>query len=323
MATPLFGQSDRRTRWLASPIVVGTLRFPPPGLVALAAIGGSLLLILAATEWRHLNDEYAYWLAGARLASGAPLYDPTAQPNTPYAYWYPPPMAQVMAPITSVVSADAFAVAWTALLLVCLWWLGGRNVLVALALIAFLPVAVELRVRNVHLVIAVLAVLALRRSSLFWIPAAALKITPVLGLAYLAAAQRWREAILAGLAGLAVLAVSLVLAPSAWQQFVDVVGLRAGADGGSVFPIPFGVRFIVGAALVVVAGRLALRATRDGASPRWAETLLIVALTIANPTLWVTAMSLLVAIVPLWRTAPGGHAPQSNTERVGREVIAT
>ena len=83
--------------------------------------------------------------------------------------------------MTAVLSADGFAVVWTALLLGCLWWLGGRNVLVALALIAFLPVAVELRVRNVHLVIAVLAVLALRRSWAFWIPATAIKITPVLG----------------------------------------------------------------------------------------------------------------------------------------------
>ena len=273
---------------LSAPIAVGARRFPPIWLVVLAAVGGSLLLILAATEWRHLNDEYAYWLAGARLASGAPLYDPTALPNTPYAYWYPPPLAQVLAPLTAFVSADAFSVLWTALLLICLWWLGGRNVLVALALIAFLPVAVELRVRNIHLVIAVLAVLALRRSSLFWIPAAA---------------QRWRETIVAGLVGLGVLVVSFVAAPGAWQQFVDVVGLRAGTDGGSVFPIPFAVRFAIGAALVVVAGRLALRASRAGTSPRWAEALLMVALTLANPTLWVTALSILVAIVPLWRSA--------------------
>jgi hypothetical protein len=296
---------------LTAPIVVGTRRFPPLWLVAAAAVGASLLLILATTEWRHLNDEYAYWLAGARLASGASPYDPSALASTPYAYWYPPPLAQVMAPITSLVPADAFSVAWTALLLVCLWWLAGRNVLLALALIAFLPVAVELRVRNVHLLIAVLAVLALRRSSLFWIPAAALKMTPVLGLAYLAAAQRWREAVVAGVAGLAVLAVSYVAAPWLWQAFFDVVGLRAGADGGSVFPIPFAVRFPVGAVLAVVAGRLALRASRSGASPRGAESLLIVALTIANPTLWVTALSLLVAIVPLWRSHPARPTPAS------------
>ena len=51
----------------------------------------------------HFNDEYAYWLAGARLAAGEPLYDLAAAPNTPFAYWYPPPLAQVLAPLTSFV----------------------------------------------------------------------------------------------------------------------------------------------------------------------------------------------------------------------------
>ena len=166
---------------LVMPVVIGRRRFPSVGLLVLATIGASLLLILAATEWRHLNDEYAYWLAGSHLAAGTQIYDTTAAPGTPYAYWYPPPLAEVIAPLTAFISADAFAVAWTALLLVCLWWLAGRNLFVALALIAFLPVAVELRVRNVHLLLAVLAVLALRRSALFWVPAAALKITPILG----------------------------------------------------------------------------------------------------------------------------------------------
>jgi hypothetical protein len=162
-------------------------------------------------------------------------------------------------------------------------------------------------VRNVHLLLAVLAVLALRRSALFWVPAAALKITPVLGLVYLAAEERWRALFVAALAGLVVLAVSVVAAPWAWQGFIDVVGARAGADGGSIVPIPFAVRFAVGLALTIVAGRLALRARRSGESARVGEALLIVALTIANPTLWVTALSLLVAIVPLWRTPATGE----------------
>lgn len=289
---------------LVSPVVIGTRRFPPIALLALAVLGASLLLIIATTEWRHLNDEYAYWLAGSRLAAGASPYDVAAAPNTPYAYWYPPPLAQILAPLTSVVSADAFSVAWTALLLVCLWWLAGRDVLVALALIAFLPVAVELRVRNVHLVLAVIAVFALRRSPLYWVPATALKITPVLALAYLAAAGRWRAAFAVAMVGLVTLGVSVLLAPGAWQAFVDVVGARAGSEGGSVVPIPFAVRFPVGALLAVVAGRMALRAEQVGERPRVGEALLIVALTVANPTLWVTAFSLLVAIVPLWRTAP-------------------
>ena len=293
---------------LGATIAVGRRRLPPIWLVVLAAVGASLLLIVAATEWRHLNDEFAYWSAGARVASGVTPYDPSAFPGTPFAYWYPPPLAQVLAPLTAVVSADAFSVAWTAMLLLCLWWLAGRSVLVALALIAFVPVAEELRVRNVHILMAVLAVLALRRSSLFWIPAAAIKITPVLGLAYLAAAQRWREAIVAGLLGVAVLAVSFLAAPWLWQSFFDVVGLRAGGEGGSLLPVPFAVRFPVGAVMALVAGRLALRASRSGQPQRGAEALLIVALTIANPTLWLTALSLLVAIVPLWRSNGGRMA---------------
>jgi hypothetical protein len=295
---------------LTSPVVIGSRRLPPILLVVLTAIGLALLAVIVAFEWTHLNDEYAYWQAGARLWADQPLYDAAAAPNTPYAFWYPPPLAQVMAPLTAIVPADVFAAAWTALLLACLWWLGGRNVLVALALIAFLPVAVELRVRNVHLVIAVLAVLGLRRSSLFWIPATALKITPVLGILYVAAAGRWREAAKVAVAGAVVLVVSVVLAPGAWREFVDVVGARAGTDGGSLFPaIPFWARLAAGVLLTVVAGRLAARATVRGTWARAAEALLIVALVVANPTLWATALSMLIAIVPLWRSAAPAPVP--------------
>ena len=289
-------------------------RLPSPWLIVLAAIGASLLAIIAATEWRHFNDEYAYWLAGARLAAGAPLYDLAAAPNTPFAYWYPPPLAQVLAPLTSFVAADAFSIAWTILLLACLWWLAGRDVLIALALVAFLPVAIELRVRNVHLLIAVLVVLALRRSWAFWVPAAALKITPVLGVAYLAAAGRWRDAVKVAVLGLVVLGVSVAVGPGAWREFLDIVGVRAGTDGGSLLPIPFAIRFAAGAVLAVVAGLVAAGRVGVGRFPRWAgEALLVVGLTIANPTLWMTALSLLIAIVPLWRTrheAAGQVSPE-------------
>ena len=304
---------------LFAPVAVGSRRFPSIGLVVLATIGTSLLAIIAATEWRHFNDEHAYWLAGARLAAGLPLYDPAAAPNTPFAYWYPPPLAQVLAPITTVLSADAFSVLWTILLLGCLWWLGGRNPFVALALVAFLPVAIELRVRNVHLLMAVLLVLALRRSWAFWVPLAAIKITPVLGCLYLAAAGRWRDALKVGVLGLAVLGISFGLGPDAWREFIDVVGTRAGADGGSLVPIPFAVRFAAGAVLALVAGRVALRALERGDSSRWGEVLLVVALTIANPTLWVTALSLLVAVVPLWRDpryGPAGATPAPGSAKL-------
>jgi hypothetical protein len=293
---------------LSAPVEMGTRRWPAPMLLVLAAVGASLLAIIASTEWSHFNDEHAYWLAGARLAAGQPLYDLAAAPNTPFAYWYPPPLAQVLAPFTSFVGADAFSVVWTALLLACLWWLAGRDVLIALALVAFLPVAVELRVRNVHLLLAVLVVLGLRRSWAFWVPAAALKITPVLGVVYFAAAGRWRDALKVAALGAAVLGVSFAVGPDAWREFLDVVGARAGTDGGSLVPIPFAIRFAAGGLLVVLAGLLVAGRVRGRAVAAWGpqragEALLILGLTIANPTLWMTAFSLLVAIVPLWRSA--------------------
>ena len=118
----------------------------------------------------------------------AALYDPTATSITPYAYWYPPVVAQVVAPISAVVPSEAFSWGWTALLVVCLIWLAGGRPLVALALVAYVPVATELGFRNVHLILAVLIVLAIRRWPVLFAVGAAIKIAPGLGIVYLAAA---------------------------------------------------------------------------------------------------------------------------------------
>lgn len=294
-------------RSLTAPVVVAGRRLPPIGLVVLAAVGALLLLVVATTSWQAGSDELAYWRAAQRLVAGQPLYDPSAAPNTPYAFWYPPPIAQVLAPLTPFISPEAFTFAWTVLLLGCLWWLGGRDLLVALALIAFLPVAVELRTRNVHLILAVLTVLALRRSWVFWVPATALKIAPVLGGLYLLAAGRFREAVGVAVLGAVVLVVSVVLAPAAWADFLTVVGGRAGSEGGALIAVPFWARFGAGLALALLAGwlsRAGVGGPLSSLGERRGEILLVVALTLANPTLWATALSLLVAIVPLMRMPP-------------------
>jgi alpha-1,2-mannosyltransferase len=286
---------------------------PPRWLLVLAAIGGALLLIVAVTRWGTPSDEYAYWLAAKRLLAGQPLYDPTAQPGTPYAYFYPPPLAQVLGPFTIVIPDAVYVAAWTGLLLVCLWWLAGRSPLVALALVAFIPVAVELWYRNVHLVLAVLVVLGLRRSPAWLAVAAAIKGAPGLGLLYFVAARRYRDALVMGGVGAAMLALSVAVSPGAWREFLDVVVADAAGVGASILPIPFAVRAVAAVALVIVAGLLTGRATRGPVAgaragwmhdPRSGEVLFVVALILANPTFWVTSLSLLVAIVPLLRTPP-------------------
>jgi hypothetical protein len=284
-------------RLVASPIEVGERRYPAPGLIALSAIGGVLLLVVATTAWRTGTDEIAYWNAAERLRAGLPVYTPAALPgDASFGYWYPPPLAQVLVVLTPFLSADAFTIVWTAVLLACLFWLGGRNLLVAMALIAFLPVAEELRSRNIHLLLAVLIVLALRRSSVFWVLAAAIKVAPVLGLLYLAAAGKVREAIQVGVLGLVVLGISIALAPDVWRDFLTIVGSQAATNGASIVNVSYPVRFAAGAVLAIVAGRI---------GGRRGEVLIVVAVTIANPTLWATALSLLIAIVPLLRSRPG------------------
>lgn len=305
-------------------------RFPPIALVVPAAVGAILLVGVAANAWPKPADERAYWIAAQRLVAGEMLYQPTAIPDTPYVYWYPPPLAQVLAPLTRLLSPDAFSALWILLLLGCLWYLSGRDPLVALAMIAFVPVAAELQARNVHLVLAVLIVLALRHSSLFWVPAAAIKIAPVLGILYLIAAGRPRQAALVTITGGVVLVASLLISPGPWLDFGAVVGTRGADQGGGLLPIPYPARFLVGALLVAAGGRMTARAAapsaiieseaavpeRASASARRlvasarrpsvprGELVLVVGLTIANPTLWVTAFSLLAALVPLARPQP-------------------
>lgn len=277
-------------RLMAEPMPPGRMALPPLGLILLATLGAILLIVVATSRWASPNDEHAYWLAGQRLLDGAPLYDPTATSVTPFAYWYPPVVAQVVAPIAAVVSSEAFSWAWTALLVACLVGLARGRPLVALALVAYVPVATELGFRNVHLVLAVLIVLAIRRWPVLFAVGAAIKIAPGLGIVYLAARGRWRDAVLASVVGLVILVVSVALAPRAWGDFVDILRARGPGDASSFVPIPYIVRAVAGLILAIVAGRL---------QARIGEPLLVFAIVIALPTLWFTALSTLVALVPL------------------------
>ena len=207
-------------------------------MIGLAAVGAVFLLVVAVAKWGWAADEYAYWLAGRRIIDGLPIYDQAANAVTPTAFWYPPIVAQVIAPISAVVGWQVFAAGWIALMLGCLWWLAGRDVLTALALCAFPPVAVEFWWRNVHLILAVLLVLAIRRWGGWFAVAAGIKVAPVLGVAYLALRGRWREAGIALAFGLGLLAVSFALAPDAWRQFIEVALARGTSDAVDDLPGP-------------------------------------------------------------------------------------
>ena len=266
----------------------------PAWLLVAAAVGASLLVVVAANRWAAPSDEHAYWLAARRLIEGQPLYDPSASIVTPFTYLYPPPLAQVLVPVVAIVPSWLFSAGWTALMLVALWWLAGRDLVRTLALVAFPPVAVEFWFRNVHLFLAVLAVVGLRRWSGWFAIGAAIKVSPGLGIPYLALRREWRRAAIATGAGLVALLVSVLLTPGAWTAYLDFVRTTDPFQQSSFVAVSFPVRLAL--ALAMVGGASRLRAP-------WAELVLVGAMTVALPSLWFTGLSLLVAGVPLWRTA--------------------
>ena len=98
-------------------MTAGRVWLPPPALLFFAVIGAILLLVVAVYRWPVPADELSYYIGARRLIDGVPLYDPTATAVTPYAYRYPPPLAQFLVPFALILSPAVFTVLWTALLI--------------------------------------------------------------------------------------------------------------------------------------------------------------------------------------------------------------
>jgi len=277
-------------------------------LVALAIVGGALLAVIIGTYWLGPGDNFAYWLAGQRLMTGQAVYVIGEAAFAPYAYHYPPPLAQVLAPLTLVVPSVAYLFVYRALELLTTWELAGRRMLSMLALIAFLPVAIELRFDNVHLFMALGIVLGLGRWPWLFAVAAAVKLSPGLGIVYLALRRRWRDAIIATLVGAGIAAVSIVIAPDLWRAWLDSIQGRTDITGNSLLPIPYLARAGIGLALAVVGGLI---------GQRRGELLLVAGVTVANPNLAMNGLAVLAAAVPIWFAGPAGVAANrsSTTDR--------
>lgn len=268
-------------------------------LVGLAAVGGSLLAIIVATFWMLPNDNLAYWLAAQRLTAGEPVYVLGEAGFAPYAYHYPPPVAQVLAPLTLMIPAVAYLAVYRTLLLLTAWELAGRRFIPLLALIAFIPFAVELRFENVHVFMALGIVLGLRRWPWLFAIGAIVKVSPGLGIVYLAIQRRWRDAFIACLVGAVIVGVSFALDPSMWNAWLDSVLDRAGTTGNSLVPVPYFIRAAAGLVLTVLGGFL---------GQRRGELLLVAGITVANPNLALNGFAVLVAAVPIWLAGPRGIA---------------
>ncbi len=216
-------------------------------------------------------DARAYWqvdLAHPYVGSGV---------GDVSTYLYSPAFAQVLAPF-SALPFPVFDALWTAMLVVaCAWllrpwpWAG---------LILFLPISYELFVGNVHFLIAVAIVLGFRAPAAWAFPILT-KITPGLGLLWFAVRREWRALALAVGVTAAIVAVSFVLAPSAWADWIAL--LRA-SPGSSELLIP---RTAVSAVLIAFGA---------ATGRRW---LVPVAVWLALPVPWINSWVILLAVIRL------------------------
>jgi hypothetical protein len=229
-----------------------------------------------------LDDPYRETIEGGFDAAGG-LYE----------YKYPPPLAQVLAPVRMLgIEWPVFFGAWTVLLLASLAWMGRRWTLL---LLLFPPVLGELWLGNLNLLIGAAIVIGMRWPAA-WAFVIVTKITPGIGLLWFAVRREWRSLAIALGATAAVVAVSVVLAPGLWADFLEASATQVGATVDvprQAVPIPLPLRLALAAAIIVWGART------DRA---W---VLPIAAGLSVPFLWWNAIAVMVAAIPLasWRPA--------------------
>jgi hypothetical protein len=245
-------------------------------VLAAAFVG---LRLLAVQPWVESVDAYAYWATRA----GDPYA--SAEAGRIGAYLYSPAFAQLLAPLV-ILPWPAFCALWTALLCVVYWRLVGR---LALPLLLFIPIPFEIVSGNVHLLIAAAIVVGFRYPAAWALPLLT-KVTPGIGLLWFAVRREWRSLAIALGATALVAAVSFVLAPDAWRQWLALLVRDIGAPldtPGWYLPVTLLVRLPI-AAVVVVWGALTDR--------RWTVP---VAVVLSLPILWLNSLAILAALPAL------------------------
>jgi hypothetical protein len=238
-----------------------------------------VLVTLAQPLGRQLRtgqEAFCYWVAN--LQSPYALSDWTE----PVAYVYSPAFLQVVTPLTQLPWLEFFGV-WTALLLLAVRYLAGPRLFAVGILIA----TIELVGGNISLFLAVAMVVGFRWPAA-WAFVVLTKVTPGIGLLWFAVRREWRSLGIALGTTTLVVAVSALLMPGAWLEWLALLARLAGREGTwAAVPIPFLVRLPFAVALVVWGART---------DRRWTVP---VAGMLALPALWYGSFSMLLAVIAL------------------------
>ena len=225
-------------------------------------------------------DAFAYWRAGRHLLAGTPVYDLTVGQHG--AYLYPPPLAQLVAPL-SLLPLWVFGWGWRLVEVLALRVAVGSWRTAGISMLIFPPVFAEIEAANVNLVIAAAVAEAIRGRAWAIGPTALTKLT---ALTAIPAVFRFdRRGLAAGLAvAVVIVGVSVLLSPGLWQDYLAVLGRLE--DPTNQFYnvgrlVPTELRLGAAALLAIAAWRYPILAP--------------IAVTFASPVLWFNTLSTLVA----------------------------
>lgn len=227
-------------------------------------------------------DARAYW--------GFPREPIYAAPGTAngYTFYRYSPAFLPLLQLFTLIPWPVFVLSWAALLLAVYVWLAGSS---WLPLMAFPPIVFELYMGNIHLLLAAAIVLGFRWP-VTWSFVLLTKVTPGVGLLWFVVRREWRSLAIALGSTLLVAGVGVVLAPHAWDEWLRSLQDTAPSIGPNLLAVPLALR-LVAAVAIVVAGALTNR--------RWT---VVVASTLALPTLWSHGFALLVGVLALRRGMP-------------------
>jgi hypothetical protein len=250
--------------------------------IASFAVVAFVWWLLTFNDYQH--DARAYWAADL-----ADLYR-RGEVGGVDAYLYSPAFAQLLVPLTWLPWA-AFAGVWAALNLTALVWMAGFPIAALLLVVPGSPVIDELGTGNIHLLIAAAIVLSFRYPAAWALPLLT-KVTPGVGVLWFAGAGRWRAFVLAVGATAAMSLASFLLAPQLWFDWFEV--LTANVDR----PIPTEIAIIPGSLALRTAAGAIVALIGGWRGWRWAAP---VAATLALPVPWSSGLSVLVAVIALYR----------------------
>ena len=201
-------------------------------------------------------DAVAYWLAG----TSTNLYPADWSAVAPGYLFYPPPIAQ-LSRLIQPIGWQVFIVLWMVLVFASFWYCARRLslILVVIGIPYYLGIGPDAPATflsyallgNAQWPLAAAVILAIDRPPL-WAVLFVTKVSTAIGWWWHVFRAEWRAAALGAAATALVIAVSVLLGPDLWAQFIGFA-IRNGDFANPpmpLFPVPFVVRIASGAALL-------------------------------------------------------------------------